>query len=293
MRRNGIGFTRSGFALLTTMLLLVLLIATTAEVATISVTASISASRRANSLRHELAVDSMLAWMNDQFQSSRKGRPYWVDELTTEGKAQVTQEFGSVEVRVRVSYDSAKLNPNRWQHPTQRGLLARKLSVLQHRFHLDGQVVLQPIGGNSPRRFLWFDQLLTDLSPDGLFPIGDDSKTLRWSDVVTFWGDGAVDLRFAAPEVLDAVLEDLQPGLGSLLAAKRSDPNEVGIQESKLLAHLSSDIRSQVAERIAAQSNRFAIQFETAIGADLRRWFVVAVLGGEQPQILHRGQITW
>lgn len=288
---------RRAFALLTTMLLLVLLIAVTAELSTLAATGAMSTQRRIQSLHHELAVDSAIPWVHEQLRIKEGREPDLFKDLDSVGQAELAFDIGEVHVQALLRSDAAKLNPTHWHRPDQQGVLLRKLSTLQQRFSLSGRPDLRPIAGDeSPMRYRWFDQIVGDADPESFFR-WDEQRSVSgsdtvWSDVITFWGDGKIDLRFANADMLEAVLEDLRPGLaGTILSAKKANPARDVMASAP--ANVSDDIRNQIAERLTFNAKRFAIRLQTSIGADRRQWYLVVNLGGEKPQVLHRSQLTW
>lgn len=289
--------SRGAFALLTTMLLLVLLIAVTAELSTLAATGAMSTQRGVQSLHHQLAVDSAILWIHEQLPSKEGREPDLYKDLETLGQAKLTFDIGKVHVEALLRSDAAKLNPTRWQRADQQGMLSRKLSTLQQRFSLSGRPQLQPIASevNGPR-YRWFDQVIGDAQPESFFrwneQLGTPPTETVWTDVITFWGDGKIDLRYASADVLEATLEDLCPGLAETLLAARTANRSMDIVATAL-ANVPDDLRNQIAERLTFGARRFAIRLQTSIGADRRQWYLVVNLGGEKPQVLHRSQLTW
>lgn len=295
MPSNAAHSQRRAFALLTTMLLLVLLIAVTAQLATSAATQAMSTQRIVQALHHELAVDSATLWIDEQVRIKDGREPSLFKDLETLGQVELALTVGEVHVSAFLRSDAGKLNPTRWQRFDQQGLLSRKLMGLQQRFLLSGRPQLQPIlSEEAGGRYRWFDQVIGDAEPESFFPWGERrgaSDPSVWSDVLTFWGDGKIDLRYAGADVLESALDDLRSGLGATLLTAKSTKSKDAITAA--LFGIPEDIRNQVAECLTYDSKRFAIQLQTSIGGDRRRWFIVASLGGEKPQVLHRSQLTW
>ncbi len=288
-------------ALLTTILLIVLLITGVAQLVTITSTEAVVAGRRHNTPAHELAIDSAMLILADRMMNIDGQPSDVVRNLDRFGRATVRFDLGEVGARCTIRDDAAKFNPIWFQRPDQELLLLQRLGALQTRRGLPPATVrLQPIicdrGETDGRLYWWYDQILSDVSPGMVFPIAQQDDVIApspvWSDVVTFWGDGRIALRRVDLDVLEAALEDIQPGLAKiLLSARPSDPS-VDFTQTALIG-VNAEIRQRVAERLALRAHRYAITIDTAIRGDHRRWYVVARIDKGDVTILHRSRQTW
>lgn len=292
---------RGGFALLMSMLLITLLLAVTAELVSVTSVEAISSARRNRTCAHELAVDSALLVLAEQLSAENTQGSPLIRQLDQAGVACMSFPIGPVAVRCTLRDDAAKLSPLPFQRPDQQQKLTRKLTTLAGRRALPPvKVALKPVvrDSSSPAGpvYHWYDQVLSDVQPGAVFRWneGADIKGQMpvWSDVLTFWGDGRIDLRRVDADVLEATLEDIRPGLGRLMLAARPADRSLSFLQSAL-ARVHAEIRQQVAARVTYNTRRYAIRMDTAVDADLRRWYVVATIAGGELSVLHRSQVTW
>ena len=289
---------RRGVALIMTLLLVVLLVTSTARLATTTSIEAIHSNRQACTLQHELAVDSTLQMVATYLEN---------DELLLQtfdrtGVAHLDFEVGNCVVHCEIRNDAAKLNVSAFAAKGQEHLLRQKLNRLKHRLPLPAVTVkLRPVENNNPKakapQFYWFDQLFKD-SPLGAYFDHADSKSedkaaIRcWSDVVTFFGNSKVDIRHVEPEVLRVVLEDLDRSAATAILNRKLDKDQRSLEE--LLLDRDSEAISKIAGRICSQSNRYALTITTAIGGDRRQWYVVTEISkGEIATTHYREQIQW
>lgn len=294
--------TRHGFALVATLLLLTLLIAVSAQMATQACVESAASARRHRTLLHELALDSAVLRIGEQLAVPDAEALEWIRALDRTGLAFVEWKFGETEVRCSLGDDAAKFNPVLFQRPDQTSILTRKLKLMAERKALrTAEVSLRPLVADSGATkgaglYRWFDQLLDDMEPGVLFRwTGNDSQEVDapvWSDVMTFWGDGRIDLRRVDSDVLETVLEDLQPGLAHSMLKARTADRSVNFLPTALI-DVPAELRSSVTERIGYDLRRYALRIQTAVGSDRRQWYVVLRADGRSTKVLHRSQPTW
>ncbi|MCP4589436.1 MAG: hypothetical protein GY842_01700 [bacterium] len=301
---NGLSRTtrRRGVALVVTMMLIVLLVAVTARLARTAAVESIRAGRTGGSLQHELAVDSLLRWSAIELAAESEV----ARELERSGRTEIAIAVGDCRMSGVIVSDAAKFNVAAFAGEKDRGLLERKLEALGRRLELPPvRIDLRPVqsrgsrGGGGPR-YRWYDQLFRNPVPETIHSWreqqtagNEGSAGLAWSDVVTLFGDGRVDVRYAHPEVLRIAIEDLDPGAAQAIAEQRTR-NEKASEGGKALNGLRAPVRRRVEARLGEQINRYAITIETAVNADRRRWYVVAsIAGGRVEQVCYRGQIRW
>lgn len=290
---------KPSFALLTTLLLLTLLIATTAELAFVTAVESLGVSRRSNRLSHTLAVDGALLLLAERLTDGPTAHSDLIAALDRAGAAEAAFSVGSVAVRCTIRDDADKLNPILWQRDDQQSTLVRKLQSVQSGLGLPrARFQLRPMLAESADhpgpRYHWFDQLLFAESAEGFFRWDEENseRSAVWSDVLTFWGDGRVALRRASPAVLEAALEDLRPGLGRILLAARGKEPGVDFMPAAL-TRVDAELRPQVAARVTFDAQRYALRLDTTLGGDRRRWYVVAEVRDHALNVLHRSRVTW
>jgi hypothetical protein len=211
---------------------------------------------------------------------------------------------------VEIQDDAAKFDPAAFPEKDQQDLLGRKLRRLMQAERLpsvafDFRPMASPVRrpapairpSAQPKVYLWFDQLFTPAGPHEVFRWSEEalepsSRDPVWSDRVTLWGDGRVDVRRAPQAVLEAMLDDLNVGLAAdIVAARSASRNPDVVQQA--LAGLGQSVRAQASGRIAYGLNRYALTIHTSIGRDRRRWYVVATCSQARAAVHHRSPITW
>jgi type II secretory pathway component PulK len=289
-----------GFALVATLLLLTLLIAVAVQLATVASVESVSSARRHRTLIHELAVDSAVVLLSERLSTANDESQRWVRDLDQFGFTLTNFAVGPATVQCVLRDDAAKFNPILFQRADQQNVLTRKLALLAERKALPvARVALQPLivdPSQGGARYRWYDQLLAGVEPGTFFrwpenPTEHNSSPV-WSDGVTFWGDGRVDLRRADENVLEAALEDIRPGLAKVLLSARPTDRSVNFLQTALVG-VPAEIRTAVANRITFDARRYAVRMETAVEADRRQWYVVLQVDADSCNVLHRSQLTW
>lgn len=282
---------QSGIALIMTLMLVALLAALGAGLATSTSIESIRASRTANDLQHTLAVDSALR----RFVRTDPSKL----QLTASGDRWFELYVGDCAVRCRVANDAAKLDVAAFADEGQKNLLERKLRDLARRMDLpEVHVDARPVHKNWRKRdrvasFVWFDQLFVapeiGVTFSDLDTVIANPEQIVWSDVVTLWGDGRVDVRAAPDDVIRVVLADIDRGAAeSIIEARRTGDGNL------VQPDLPKQVASQIQQRLTTSSNRYALTLETAINADRRTWYVVFDKRGELVGKVHyRGQVRW
>ena len=290
-----------GFALLLTVLLLSLLAAVLARFTLASGVTTIVAARHNGQLIHRLAVDSAIALANREL--SRDGN--WARQLDRQSVVAFALDVGPCYVELRLRDDGAKFDVAAFAQERQQRSLETKLKTLERALRLPRlRARLQPIdssASSSLRRYVWFDQLFDAPYAHRIFTVTDTARhPPRWSDAVTLFGDGRLDLRRAESEVIDTMLGDLVPGLGRQLppVAQRNARNARGLL-TDVLADLDERTAKALLARVTWDVGRYALGLRTAIRSrdgresDVRRWYVVATLGQTEPIVHYRGLIRW
>lgn len=291
----------SAFALLATVLLITFLTAIVAQLVTVTATESVIVAHRARTIEHDLAVDSAVLLLADILTETEGHRSSLIEQLDRTGRASIAFDIGSVQVRCVLRDDAARFNPLLFQRPDQQMRLERKLGTLASRRSLPHATVnLKPVRTGeqleSGPLYLWYDQILSKVEPGSLFHWHEGTETDAsdpvWSDAVTFWGEGRIDLRRVDAEVLEVALDDIRPGLARILLATRPADPSVNFTQSAMVG-IDAEIRGRVAGRITHDARRYAINIETSIGGDRRRWYVVARISNDDATVYHRSRLTW
>jgi hypothetical protein len=277
--------------LLWTLLLVVLLASTTSQLVTNAAVEAVRASRQANTLAHELAVDSLLAILPHKLsQNERIGR-----DLDRSGSSAVNLNLGDCRVSCRVTDDGAKLDVGAFADESLDRALHRKLVSLTRRFDLQtASIALRPVVDEvdpGKRAYLWFDQLFANDARHELFRLRAEQEQVVWSDLITCFGSGTVDIRRARIGVLAVLFDDVDRALPRRIAALRSkrEPNVI----QRVLQQVDPDRRDAARARISWDLERYALEIDTAIRGDCRRWYVVASIDEDKAKVHYRGQVRW
>lgn len=282
-----------------TVLVLTILLATAAQLATLSATRGLIASRRANSLQHELAVQSAMHVLAQALSKD----PAYHRCLARDRRVFVDLTVGACIVRVLIQDDGAKFNVLPWAEERSLTLLRRKLETLGRDLGLpaltieprlvrfDGQEASSKPSPVRPARgseaLVTFDQLFREAPAPAVFHWHLEADALEpvWSDYVSLFGDGRMDLKNADRKLVELALGDIRAGL-------KPSPRGAGAADDAW-AGLGPGTRSRVAARTGYGLDRYALTLQTAIGSDVRRWYVVATLKNGAMTLHHRRQITW
>lgn len=167
-----------GFVLVTTLLLIALLIAVAAELATSTSIGALVARRRLHAVAHDIAVDSTLLVVEEHLRPIDDGPLPLIVALDRDGQAVRTFELGDVFVRWVIRDDGIKFNPRVLQRDDQAHLLTRTLTRWGQDLNMTGQrVQLRPLAPRTTdrtaeQRYVWFDQLLSDVRPGAAVSMG-------------------------------------------------------------------------------------------------------------------------
>jgi len=297
---------RRAVALVMTLLLVVLLVAAVGRTAAQSAAAALLSGRRANDLQHRLAVESMVGIVAARLGEDRAPS----DNAMDLARSWESITLGECQVTCRVTCDAARLGVAAFSRPADEVRLARKLRTLQQRLALPAvRVQLHPtrdalMAREDPRsekvlRYAWYDQLFADTDPGAILAPGcferdapSGAHPICWSDVVTPFGDGRVDVDAAHPEVLRVLLEDLDPALAGEVLAAETSARRAGLTTA--LASRDARTRAEVGRRLGAGIPRYALNITTLIRNDVRRWLVVVdVQNGKVNKIHYWSQVQW
>ena len=294
---------RSGFVLLLTVVMLALLAAALSQLVFLSGSTAVITARRNADLDHRLAVDSAIALVGRQMTAE----PRWLAQLQRDGVVRETFNVGPCTVRVTVRDDGGKFNVGAFTQPPDRRLLETKLRRLERVMRLPPMKIrLQPqiaTDRKQPDAYRWYDQLFDRPQAHHIFALSDNTLTSsrpRWSDIVTVFGDGRLDLKRADNAVIGVMLGDLVPGIERQIPIPRAR-NASSAQDllGDVLADVDERTRSALLRRVTWNTGRYAMGIRTAMQtpgvseSDVRRWYVVATLGQGDPEILYRGRIEW
>jgi hypothetical protein len=271
-----------------TLLLVALLAATVSQLVMVTSVDALAVRRESNTLAHELAVDSILRIAAERLRTD-SGVHRTLDHY---GQIDLALTLGECQARCRLTDDGAKFDPATLARDAR--TLRRSLSELGRALDLpECRPHLQPLSAdrNAAPRYAWFDQLFDAAEPDAFFHWSDDDDAqMVWSDAVTCWGSGKLDVRRARPEVLSAVLQDIDRSLARRIVALRQDGSN---PLPRLLADLDVETRAAIEARLGYDLARYSFQIQTAIGGDVRRWYLVATISDPAVPVHYRGQVQW
>jgi hypothetical protein len=278
-----------------TLLALLVLVVVTARLATLTGFEAVHASRRACTLQHELAVDSAIRVSAAML---AEGTATY-DAFAESGVMPVEFSLDECAVRCRIVNDAAKFNISAFDDEGEQRRLVRKLRALQRRLRLpDVTVKLRPttpatLYPDEVPAYCGFDQLFGENAAGACFRwdwVDGTPASLVWSDVVTLYGDGRVDVRHARPEVLKVLLEDIDRSAANAFARARRKPDAF----AKAMDAVVPAVRDRLQQRLTTKQNRYALTIETRVHGDRRLWYVVASMTQGTVRTVHfRGQLRW
>lgn len=290
--------SRRAMALILTVLVITILLVTAAQLATLSSTRALVVERRTNSLQHQLAVDSTIELVANLL-ARDKVLP---QKLDRDKQVEVPLQLGQCKICVTVQDDGAKFNVLPFTDERSAPLLRRKLQDLERQMRLPKAeidprpVLISKATGQAPdgrqllpASYLTFDQLFKGIPAPAVFrwdpPEHHSPKAPVWSDYVSLFGDGRLDLKRADPRLAELAVRDLQAGW--------SPSNSKATTLDETVGGLDATVRPAVAARLGYGLDRYALTIQTAVGTDVRRWYVVATMKQGAAKVLHRQQITW
>ncbi|MEW6252154.1 MAG: hypothetical protein AB1716_16065 [Planctomycetota bacterium] len=250
---------RRGVLLLLVLVTLVLLAAVIAPLATLGGTAALDSVWRGDALRHRLAVESFVAiW------------PQWLAEVPEHGRGldrancvRLAFDLDGLPVEVVVRDDTAKLPVS-----LLRGSAALRPALESVQTQLGLGLRLAP-------DLAWngcLDDLFAEPEDGPLYGTVPDQRA--WAACITPFGRTAHAYR-AAPAVLEAVLADLQPGLGLRLAQRRSAQAKPDLEALLGGAELPDAIRRRAQERLTTKTDRYSFLIRTGTGGTARQQYVI------------------
>ncbi len=188
-RRDFVSVHHRSFALVLTVLLVTLLVATGAGVALTAMTESTAAGWAARDLEHRLALDSLLVCLPALMQSESAG--------TSNGKIESRRRYYELSVGRCDIRSSTQSEKHKLQISKASGSVADRLQELAREHKLLAANIrsapIVAIEDAAVPRYVWFDQLVEPTEFEEVFwrrPLDEvsrlDQKT--WADLVSFWG---------------------------------------------------------------------------------------------------------
>ena len=272
---------KRGFALLATLLVLVVMASLASQLATVTATESLIADLLARDIAHDLAVDSAV---NLVALKLRQPDPRFFRDLENDRFAVMEFPVGGYSVSVILQDDRGKFDVLGYHKPEQMSELLDKLqSIAQKKSLPVPNAPPRPIHPQEERddgpAFVCLEQLLPRIPGSRIHRIwkGDLHKngmdgSPRWSDYLTVFGDGTMDTSKMDDDLFEIIFGEARGASGE--------------------SSSSTPVRSGVTN--AGRSGRYALTIRTGIGADVRFWYVVVNFAKDQaPDIRFRGAIQW
>jgi hypothetical protein len=260
---------RRSVILLLVLVSLALTAALVAPLALFSGTAELESGRAAATLRHRLAVDSLVALLPQIL----AGEPRLGRELDAGNGAPLALSVGDVQVTALLQDDTAKLPLPALAERGGRPAISRALGTLQ------ACLLLPPLetepAGETSHASAWTG-CLEDLfaAPTDRALYGRVGGAAAWTRYITPLGREIQAYR-ADAAVLEAALADLQPGLGDKLARARSAQAKPDIQALLASLDLPEALRRAAAQRLTIQTTRYSLLVRTELPGDIRQHYLI------------------
>lgn len=253
--------TKRGILLVLVMVSLALAAALIAPLALLTGTHALAATQRDDALIHRLAGDSLVAVLPEWLATSSPIRK----QLDQENRALLHIQVGTVQVDAILQDDTAKLplpalfdrrRPERLQSALQRlaGLIAPQLTMAR----------TIPNAGS-------LDELFESSDEKTLF---GDLETVGVADFVTTLGNRGF-LNRATEEVLEALFQDLKPGLGGELSRLRRLHAKDTPAELLVRVEIPESVRREALPRLAEKTERYSLRIRTSSPGDIRWRYVI------------------
>jgi hypothetical protein len=254
---------------LTSLALAAALIVPLASMTTVE---ALTANQEAESLRHRLAADSLIAVLPEWLERDRR----IAADLDRDNRAVLHFQLGEINVDAVLQDDSAKLPltqlyDRRGARPAS-GVLADLSAGL----------------GLPAQRFV--ERSSAPLCPDDLFVNATDAEVfgsgvtqMGWCTYTTTLGR-SVNVHRADPAVLEALLSDVKPDLGRSLVRQRQHDFK-SVEELLAPLELTEIQRRAVQERLTLRTERYSLLIRTQRGDQVRRRYVV-ISTSEPPDVL-------
>lgn len=264
---------RSGMVLVLVLLSLALAAAFILPLVLASSTQAVLVWHRSDRLRHDLAVDSVIAAIPDLVTQAGVRR-----DLDRSNRVVIDNVIGPVRVQAVLQDDSVKLPIPMLGRLLRREALPAALRELAMTLPLP---MLRVRAVPSPPGSLWtgcLEDLFVDPTDDALY--GSLNEDTTWCQYVTPVGE-TLSLPRAAEEVVEAALLDLERGLGRRLARLQRQYPQRSLAELCVDLELSEPQRREVMQRFGGGQSRYSLLIHTSIGNDRRAKYVIC--DGQRP----------
>ena len=269
---------RRGITLLLVLVSLVLLVALVAPLATYSGTVALESAHHTATLRHRLAVDSLVAvWPQLLAQDAQIKR-----QLGKHNRALVTLDLGGLRVEALVQDDTAKLPVPLLLDQEHQDALAGGLTVLQARLPLPS---LGDCLRSTAEDWQWggcLDDLFEEPTDGGLY--GRLESATVWAQFTSPVGR-VIHAYRAHPAVLEAALCDLRPGLGLELARRREMQSRRDLDALLGELELEDTTLSAARSRLTTTTKRYSLLVRTRLGHDVRQRYLLCT-ADRSPRVL-------
>lgn len=282
--------TRRAVMLLIVLLTLALAVAVITPLATLSGVEAVTTVHGATRLRHRLAAESVVAMLPELLQHDQRLNR----DLDRFNRGNFAFVVGEVPVSVLLQDDTAKLPlPLLFEsrHPRR---VREALDSLQSSVALPPLEVMPVARGPSNegqprlRRTGCLDDLFTAPTDAALFGMPDTSHA--WAQYVTPLGH-AVHVYRADPAVLEAVLADLQVGLGQRLAQAREIQADQDVDELLAGLEVPEPVARGARQRLTRRTECYSLLIRTQIERDERQQYVICS-AAPPPQVLVNWEVA-
>jgi hypothetical protein len=277
--------------LLLVLFSLALLAALVVPLAMLSSVTALESARQANALRHRFAVDSVLATLPQLLaKEARLGR-----DLDRGNRTLLAFELGELQVEVLLQDDTAKLplallSEQRGNQPVQAALARLQASLPQPLAPLRVLPVAtaSPVSPPPPAWTGCLEDLFAQ--PDDHAVYGRPRSPAAWVQFLSPLGK-TVNVYRADAAVLDAVLADLQVGLGTELVQARQKQTKPDLNQLLDGLELPESAQRAARQRLVATSERYSLLVRTQIGDDVQQHYVLCT-AASPPQVLINWEIA-
>lgn len=281
---------RRGIVLLLVLVSLAIAAALITPLALLSGVGSLAADRQADTLRHRLAAESIIAMLPELLSADRDINA----DLDRDNQSHLSFDVGAIHVDALLQDDSAKLpvsilfaskRINQWRDALSVLSARCELPALEFRNLPSQGVEVNPSG-------LLCTGCLDDLfeAPADAALFGQAGQAAVWSRYLAPIGQ-TVNLYRADPAVLEACCFDIQPGLGTRLADARHGQAKPDPADLIARLELPEPQARALTQRLNNRTERFSVLIRTRIASETRQRYVVCT-ADTPPAILANWEVA-
>ena len=272
--RAAVDRRRRGLMLLLVLMTLALAAALITPLATLSGIEAVTANYQADTLVHDFAIESLIAVLPEWLEHDRRLNP----ELERDNRTELALQVGRVQVVAVLSDDSAKLPlPLLLETAGPDGALTA-LAYLRDAAGLPALDLQSPAPNaseNDSGRLRWtgcFEDLFSNPRDAAVYGAADTNPC--WSEWISPFGN-AVRYDRATPEVLEALLRDVRPGLGTKLSHEITHRRSASLTDLLADFELTDQVFREVSRRLTTTTQRYSLTVRTTLGRDTRQHYLI------------------